>query len=215
MGAPASSPRSWLHVRHFAESLPATRSRRGDSAVPPSHRRVQQHLGGRRVRRVTHGLTGGPAACRTPCRHGQSARGPQASSISEVRSTGAPGGRLGQPRSPGAGLWPFNTRILARHQGHRLPARSSAAARSGCSAARRQQDRRHPGDDRGSREFGGYSVFCGVGERTREGNDLWRGCRRPSTPTRTARRPTSSTRWRWSSGDERPPARVFASPSPG
>ena len=22
-------------------------------------------------------------------------------------------------------------------------------------------------------EHGGYSVFCGVGERTREGNDLW------------------------------------------
>ncbi|MCC6661088.1 MAG: F0F1 ATP synthase subunit beta [Phycisphaerales bacterium] len=25
-----------------------------------------------------------------------------------------------------------------------------------------------------AREFGGYCVFCGVGERTREGNDLWR-----------------------------------------
>ena len=25
-----------------------------------------------------------------------------------------------------------------------------------------------------AREFGGYSVFAGVGERTREGNDLWR-----------------------------------------
>ena len=25
-----------------------------------------------------------------------------------------------------------------------------------------------------ARGFGGYSVFCGVGERTREGNDLWR-----------------------------------------
>ncbi len=25
-----------------------------------------------------------------------------------------------------------------------------------------------------ARVFGGYSVFCGVGERTREGNDLWR-----------------------------------------
>ena len=25
-----------------------------------------------------------------------------------------------------------------------------------------------------AREFDGYSVFCGVGERTREGNDLWR-----------------------------------------
>ena len=24
-----------------------------------------------------------------------------------------------------------------------------------------------------ARNFGGYSVFCGVGERTREGNDLW------------------------------------------
>jgi F-type H+-transporting ATPase subunit beta len=35
-----------------------------------------------------------------------------------------------------------------------------------------------------AREFGGYSVFCGVGERTREGND----------PP-----PASSTRWRWSS----------------
>jgi len=25
-----------------------------------------------------------------------------------------------------------------------------------------------------AKNFGGYSVFCGVGERTREGNDLWR-----------------------------------------
>jgi F-type H+-transporting ATPase subunit beta len=25
-----------------------------------------------------------------------------------------------------------------------------------------------------ARNFGGYSVFCGVGERTREGNDLWK-----------------------------------------
>src|SRR5213076_2326208 len=25
-----------------------------------------------------------------------------------------------------------------------------------------------------ARNFGGYSVFAGVGERTREGNDLWR-----------------------------------------
>jgi F-type H+/Na+-transporting ATPase subunit beta len=39
---------------------------------------------------------------------------------------------------------------------------------------RRGQDGDHPGADRPSPSFhGGYSVFAGVGERTREGNDLW------------------------------------------
>ena len=40
-----------------------------------------------------------------------------------------------------------------------------------------------------AKQHGGFSVFAGVGERTREGNDLWARCRSPA----------SSTRRRWSS----------------
>src|SRR5262245_12912387 len=35
-------------------------------------------------------------------------------------------------------------------------------------------------------KHGGYSVFAGVGERTREGNDLWLRCRRPRSARPTA-----------------------------
>ena len=51
-----------------------------------------------------------------------------------------------------------------------------------------------------AREFGGYSVFCGVGERTREGNDLWREMAGGRVHRRRTARPrTSSTRSPWSS----------------
>ncbi len=33
-------------------------------------------------------------------------------------------------------------------------------------------------------EHGGYSVFTGVGERSREGNDLWQRCARAASATR-------------------------------
>ena len=39
-------------------------------------------------------------------------------------------------------------------------------------------------------QYGGYSIFAGVGERTREGNDLWNGDGPP---------PASSPRRAWSS----------------
>lgn len=35
-------------------------------------------------------------------------------------------------------------------------------------------------------EHGGYSVFCGVGERTREGNELWQGMKESGVLERTA-----------------------------
>jgi F-type H+-transporting ATPase subunit beta len=41
-----------------------------------------------------------------------------------------------------------------------------------------------------AREFGGYSVFCGVGERTREGNDLWREMAEAEYTDETATRPS-------------------------
>ena len=62
-----------------------------------------------------------------------------------------------------------------RHQGHR-PARALRQGRQGGPVRRRRrgQDRHHHGADQQHRqEHGGYSVFAGVGERTREGNDLW------------------------------------------
>jgi F-type H+-transporting ATPase subunit beta len=39
-----------------------------------------------------------------------------------------------------------------------------------------------------AREFGGYSVFCGVGERTREGNDLWREMKEAEFTDETGRK---------------------------
>ncbi len=56
---------------------------------------------------------------------------------------------------------------------------------------RRRQDRADPGADPQRRqEHGGYSVFTGVGERTREGNDLY---------GEMTESPALSTRPRWSS----------------
>jgi len=58
-------------------------------------------------------------------------------------------------------------------QGDR-PALSAGAAAAACSAAPASQDGHHPGADRRLARFhSGYSCFAGVGERTREGNDLW------------------------------------------
>jgi hypothetical protein len=62
-----------------------------------------------------------------------------------------------------------------RHQGHR-PDLSLHQGRQGRRVRRRgrRQDRRHHGADQQHRQgHGGYSVFAGVGERTREGNDLY------------------------------------------
>jgi F-type H+/Na+-transporting ATPase subunit beta len=50
-----------------------------------------------------------------------------------------------------------------------------------------------------AREHGGYSVFAGVGERTREGNDLWLEMQEAEYTDAPARPPTCSTRWRWCS----------------
>ena len=62
-----------------------------------------------------------------------------------------------------------------RHQGDR-PAHAVRPRRQGRPVRRRRprQDGPHPGADPQHRaQHGGYSVFAGVGERTREGNDLW------------------------------------------
>ena len=62
-----------------------------------------------------------------------------------------------------------------RHQGDR-PGRAVRARRQGRPLRRRRarQDRPDPGADPQRRTGArGYSVFAGVGERTREGNDLW------------------------------------------
>ena len=61
------------------------------------------------------------------------------------------------------------------HQGHRS-ARALRAGRQDRPLRRcgRRQDDADPGDDPPGREqHGGVSVFAGVGERTREGTDLW------------------------------------------
>ena len=45
-----------------------------------------------------------------------------------------------------------------------------------------------------AKQHGGYSVFAGVGERTREGNDLYHEMIDPASSTSKA----TSPRWRWS-----------------
>ena len=67
--------------------------------------------------------------------------------------------------------------VRDRHQGHR-PDRAVHQRRQGrpLRRRRRRQDGHHHGADPQHRQpsTAGYSVFAGVGERTREGNDLWR-----------------------------------------
>jgi len=45
-----------------------------------------------------------------------------------------------------------------------------------------------------AKNHGGYSVFAGVGERTREGNDLCSRCPNPASSSRETGR-TRSARW--------------------
>ena len=66
--------------------------------------------------------------------------------------------------------------VRDRHQGHR-PADAARPRRQGRPVRRRRpgQDGHPHRADRPHRQgqHSGYSVFAGVGERTREGNDLW------------------------------------------
>ena len=90
-----------------------------------------------------------------------------------VNADGAP---ADPPRAAGVRRPVAQDRSLRdRHQGHR-PAHAVRPRRQGRPVRRRGpgQDRHHSGTDRPYRQqHGGYSVFAGVGERTREGNDLW------------------------------------------
>ena len=168
---------------------------------------VQQHLGGDRVRAValgsTDGLlrgmdvvdTGGPIS--VPGRQGDARPRLQPARRADRRP---------RRRCTGAERWPIHreppsfdelspkTRDLRdRHQGHR-PAHAVRPRRQGRPVRRRRprQDRPDPGaDPHVAQEHGGYSVFAGVGERTREGNDLWLEMQ----PSRAA----SASTPRWSS----------------
>ena len=56
-----------------------------------------------------------------------------------------------------------------------------------------------------ARGFGGYSVFCGVGERTREGNDLWREMAEAEYTDERANRPSARQGGHGLWSDERAP----------
>ena len=65
--------------------------------------------------------------------------------------------------------------VRDRHQGHRSdPALFEGRQDRPLRRRRRRQDRRHQElINNVASKHGGFSVFAGVGERTREGNDLW------------------------------------------
>ena len=66
-----------------------------------------------------------------------------------------------------------------------------------------------------AREFGGYSVFAGVGERTREGNDLWLEMQEAEYTDENGQTARVIDKVAMVFGQmNEPPARVSASPSP-
>ena len=149
---------------------------------------VQQHLGGNRVRCVALGSTDGLVRGMKVIDTGAPVQVPVGK-----ETLGRVFNLLGEPID---GRGPVNAtefrpihrdaagvrRAVAqdravrdRHQGHR-PADAAGPRRQG-----RPVRRGRPGQDghpqeliaRIASQHGGYSVFAGVGERTREGNDLW------------------------------------------
>ena len=189
--SPRISPRS---TRRSTSSARPRRTTRRSPAASPSRLicEVQQHLGDDRVRAVSATDTTAPVA-----RRGEvvdtgrlitvpvgNVRWGGSSTCSARRSTRATSSTTTSSRWPMGRDAPTVEQLTSisetfetRNQGHR-PARASRrrAARLGLfGGAWRRQDRDHPGADQQPRpqEHGGPSAFCGVGERSREGNDLW------------------------------------------
>jgi F-type H+-transporting ATPase subunit beta len=174
---------------------------------------VAQHLGENMVRCIamdtTDGLrprsrganTGAPSRCRSAARC-SAASSTCSAPVDELGPLDAEGVQADPPRA----ARPSSSRargrdVRDRHQGHR-PARAVRPRRQDrpVRRRRRRQDRAHHGAHQQRRQgHGGLSVFAGVGERTREGNDLWHemqeGGERPSSSPATAPgpRPRSCT----------------------
>ena len=151
---------------------------------------VQQHLGDNKVRAVamdsTDGLARGMEVVDTgrpsPCRWAQATLGRLFNLLGEPIDEGEPlPGRRGDagpstgPRPPSRSWSPPPRSSRPASRSSTCWPRTSRAARSVCSAA--------PAWARRcvilelihniATQHGGISVFCGVGERTREGNDLY------------------------------------------
>jgi F-type H+-transporting ATPase subunit beta len=147
---------------------------------------VQQQLGDGVVRTIALGSTDGlkrglvvnNTGAASRCR---SARHPRAASwtcwatrsTKPARSADDSGKSTARPvlRRAGGG----DRTAGNRHQGHRpdLPVRQGRQGRP-VRRRRRRQDREHDGTDQQHRQaHSGLSVFAGVGERTREGNDFY------------------------------------------
>ena len=150
---------------------------------------VQQHLGDDRVRAVamdsTDGLARGMDVIDTGGADlGAGRQGDARPALQRARRADRREGRRRRSRSAGrstatrrrsSDLSPKVEIFETGHQGHR-PARPVRHGRQDrpVRRRRRRQDGPHPGaDPQLAKEHGGLSVFAGVGERTREGNDLY------------------------------------------
>ncbi len=100
------------------------------------------------------------------------------------------------------------------YQGHRACSpRSSAAVRPVCSAVPVSARRLFCKSSiaRIASAHGGYSVFAGVGERTREGTDLWLEMQEAEIGTDRPQGHRANLRWVFGQMNEPPAARVSAS----
>ena len=183
---PRRAARDQQRARHRAEATP--RSRRDSTARHDLVCEVQQHLGDDRVRAVAMDSTDGLARGTEVIDTG----GPITVPVGDV-TLGRIFNLLGEPIDEGDEIeveerWPIHRPapdvedltpthrdVRDRHQGHR-PARALRQGRQGRPVRRRR--RRQDGLIQElihnlAQEHGGLSAFCGVGERSREGNDLW------------------------------------------
>ncbi len=150
---------------------------------------VQQHLGDNRVRCVsmhpTDGMVRGMKAVDTGEPHHRSRRQshPRPRPERHRRARGRAGpGRTPRSATPSTVPRPPSRSSPPRWRCSRPASRSSTSSSPTCAAARSASSAApawaRPSSSWSSsttspRSTAGYSVFAGVGERTREGNDLW------------------------------------------
>ena len=157
------------HTRAGRRGAAAPRRRQGAGRRHGLHRRPRARHRGRRHRRAHDGAGRRGDAGPPHQRHRRHHR--QRRSARRRSSTGPSTGR----RPPSRSSTPRTRSSRPASRSSTCSPRTSRAARSASSAAPAWA---RPSSSRSSSttsppQHGGLSVFCGVGERTREGNDLW------------------------------------------
>ena len=187
-------PERLPEINHAITSPPGRRRRGGRG-----HRRreddllvceVQQHLGDNRVRAVAMDTTDGLARGTRGDRHRRPDHGPgRPATLGRIFNVLGEPIDLGEPLPADTERWPIHREAPTRRGPRRRRPRCSRPASRSSTCSRPYAKGGKVGLFGGAgvgktviiqelihnlaKEHGGLSAFCGVGERSREGNDLW------------------------------------------